>query len=267
MPPRTRSVKQNLGIFGVLVTHGLDLGLLGLSGGAGFAVDARGGDPDVLGVAGRWRDRMHNLAMAAINSAATSTVFAALTYLCVEWAHVAGFGALRWVAAPRWMVWVVGLMAIDLAYYAFHVLAHRWAWLWRFHVVHHHDTAVTDECRAVPRGGDRDAVRGDGRGVHGAGGGDGAGVGLSADPDPVAMFHHANIVISERGIVLRLVVVTPRMHWVHHSRWQPERRTPTTGACRGGIGCSGRSACVATLARSSSGSMGSTRGTAGRWRG
>lgn len=180
---------------------------------------------------GRWRDRMHNLAMAAINSAATGTMFAALTLVGVEWARRAGFGVLRWTDAPAWVVWIVGLIAIDLAYYGFHVLAHHWGWLWRFHVVHHHDTAV-DVTSAVRFHVGEIAMQCVAMvGVYVV-----LGVGMAQVLAyqliliPLAMFHHANIVMPERvDRALRLVVVTPRMHWVHHSRWQPETDSNYSG--------------------------------------
>ena len=40
---------------------------------------------------------------------------------------------------------------------------------------------------------------------------------------PASMFHHANIALPARlERPLRLVLVTPAMHRVHHSRWTPE---------------------------------------------
>ena len=40
---------------------------------------------------------------------------------------------------------------------------------------------------------------------------------------PASLFHHANVRIGPSlDRWLRLVIVTPRMHWLHHSRWQPE---------------------------------------------
>jgi sterol desaturase/sphingolipid hydroxylase (fatty acid hydroxylase superfamily) len=37
------------------------------------------------------------------------------------------------------LLWIV---LYDLAYYAFHRAQHRFGWLWRFHAVHHSDTAM-----------------------------------------------------------------------------------------------------------------------------
>jgi sterol desaturase/sphingolipid hydroxylase (fatty acid hydroxylase superfamily) len=40
---------------------------------------------------------------------------------------------------------------------------------------------------------------------------------------PVILFHHSNVRVPRRlDNALRWLIVTPWMHWVHHSRWQPE---------------------------------------------
>ena len=40
---------------------------------------------------------------------------------------------------------------------------------------------------------------------------------------PVILFHHSNLRISNRADrSLRWLIATPWMHYVHHSRWQPE---------------------------------------------
>ena len=40
---------------------------------------------------------------------------------------------------------------------------------------------------------------------------------------PVILFHHSNLRLSNGADrCLRWLIVTPRMHYVHHSRWQPE---------------------------------------------
>jgi sterol desaturase/sphingolipid hydroxylase (fatty acid hydroxylase superfamily) len=40
---------------------------------------------------------------------------------------------------------------------------------------------------------------------------------------PVILFHHSNLRIpNQADRCLRWLIVTPWMHYVHHSRWQPE---------------------------------------------
>ncbi len=40
---------------------------------------------------------------------------------------------------------------------------------------------------------------------------------------PVILFHHSNVRVPPRlDAALRWLIVTPWMHWVHHSNWQPE---------------------------------------------
>lgn len=180
---------------------------------------------------GRWHRRFHNLALGALNSIATSLVFAGLTFLGVEWARAHGIGLVRWIEMPTWVSWIIVLLAIDAAHYAFHVLAHRSPLLWRLHTVHHHDTQVDVTSAVRFHVGEIGIQASLMIGVY---------VVLGATMPqalvyhlilvPNAMFHHANVDIPERiDRWLRLVIVTPRMHWVHHSRWQPETDSNFSG--------------------------------------
>ena len=45
----------------------------------------------------------------------------------------------RLVPAPPLVRVVLALVSLDYTLYVWHVLTHRVAWLWRFHVVHHAD--------------------------------------------------------------------------------------------------------------------------------
>ncbi len=172
------------------------------------------------GVGGRAR----NLALGAINALASATLLAAITVSATEIARRQGIGLLHAVDASMATRAIVALVVLDLWHYVFHVLAHKVPVLWRLHQVHHHDEHVqaTSAMRfhvfevmiqclcTVP-------------------------VILVLGLDlwqlllyeavllPVALFHHADVRISERvDRVLRTVIVTPRMHWVHHSSWTPE---------------------------------------------
>ncbi|MEC9372630.1 MAG: sterol desaturase family protein, partial [Planctomycetota bacterium] len=134
------------------------------------------------------------------------------------------FGLLRWIEIPTWIEWILALLLLDLFHYGFHVAAHQAPILWRFHAMHHNDVDVdvTSAMRfhtveiAVQCVASLPIL---------------ALCGVSMPQIllyelilwPSAMFHHANIRMPG-GLdrVLRLIIVTPHMHWVHHSRWQPE---------------------------------------------
>ena len=173
---------------------------------------------------GRLRHRLRNLSLGAINALVTGAGFALLTYAVVQACAGAELGLLRALDLHWAVAWIIAFCAIDLSHYLFHVAAHHAPFLWRMHLVHHHDhdidvtsamrfhtVEIAIQCTLM-------------LGVY-------ALLGVSMGQVllyeavllPVAMFHHANVAISEPiDRVLRLVIVTPRMHWVHHSRWQPE---------------------------------------------
>jgi len=173
---------------------------------------------------GRLRHRLRNLSLGGLNALVTGGGFALVTYAVIQACAGAELGLLRaldlhWAAA-----WIIAFCAIDLSHYLFHLAAHHVPLLWRMHLVHHHDHDI-DVTSAMRFHSLEIAVQCTLMlAVYAV---LGAGVGqvllYEAVLLPVAMFHHANVAISETlDRVLRLIIVTPRMHWVHHSRWQPE---------------------------------------------
>ena len=135
-------------------------------------------------------------------------------------------GLLNQVAWPQWIKVVVALLVLDLAIWAQHLASHKIPIFWRLHQVHHadRDIDVTTAVRFHP-----------------------VEIGLSmlwkiavvvplgASPLAVflfevilnacAMFNHANIALPAWfDRVLRLLVVTPDMHRVHHSVLQARAR-------------------------------------------
>jgi len=160
------------------------------------------------------------------------TALLLLTNLALSFAAagVAGFagshrvGLLFLVQLPAWANVIAGIAALDLFTYVAHVLLHKSPFAWRFHRVHHSDEAVdvTTAFRQHP-----------GETVWRV---------LWQLPAIVlfglplwivalyltvsatnAQLEHANIRLSDRlDRRLRLLLVTPNMHKVHHSRLQPE---------------------------------------------
>jgi sterol desaturase/sphingolipid hydroxylase (fatty acid hydroxylase superfamily) len=128
-------------------------------------------------------------------------------------------GLLNQVSWPQWVKVVVALLVLDLAIWGQHLASHKIPLFWRLHQVHHadRDIDVTTAVRFHP-----------------------VEIGLSmlwkivvvvplgASPFAVflfevilnacAMFNHANIALPQGfDRVLRLLIVTPDMHRVHHS--------------------------------------------------
>jgi len=169
---------------------------------------------------GRWR----NLAIGLINSAIAGTVLAGLVYFVTTTTAKHSFGLLHWTHWPLGIDWLLALLALDVWHYAAHIASHRIPFLWRLHIVHHHDEHIDFTT----------GVR-----FHAF---DVVSMCLMLLPlvallgvttpqfllykailVPNAMFHHSNLALPlwlDRP--LRWLIVTPRMHWVHHSRWQPE---------------------------------------------
>jgi len=68
--------------------------------------------------------------------------WASVIVLAIDWLNRHQVGLLHHVAIPFWMKLVAGVMLYDFTAYWFHRTAHRLPWLWRFHRVHHSDTAM-----------------------------------------------------------------------------------------------------------------------------
>lgn len=176
----------------------------------------------------RGRHIVRNLAVGAINSVLIAVVFVGAWIVAAAWAEEHGLGLLNWVGeAAGLSAWVHALGAVlllDAWTYVWHRLNHEIPFFWRFHRVHHADAQmdVTTASRfhvgeiffssllRIPL-----IIL---FGVH---------VWelllYETMMFAVVQFHHANIALPTRlDQALRLVIVTPGMHKVHHSRWQPE---------------------------------------------
>ena len=134
-------------------------------------------------------------------------------------AERAGFGLFNWAGAPYALAFVLSFLALDLTVYAQHVLFHLVPLFWRMHRVHHADTDidVTTGIRFHPL--EILASMGIKMGVVALLGAPAAAVILfEVVLNATAMFNHANIRLPRRfDRLLRLVIVTPDMHRVHHS--------------------------------------------------
>jgi sterol desaturase/sphingolipid hydroxylase (fatty acid hydroxylase superfamily) len=164
----------------------------------------------------RW---LSNLALVAINTLAIRLVFALGAVGIALEAQSRQWGLLNQVAWPPWLEIVLAVLALDLAIYLQHVMFHAVPVLWRLHLVHHADPDI-DVSTGV-RFHTIEIVLS--LGIKAA-----AIVLLGAPPlavlvfevllNATSMFSHSNIQMPlwlDR--LLRLIVVTPDMHRVHHS--------------------------------------------------
>lgn len=167
----------------------------------------------------RWLRWSNNLALVAAGNLLVRLVFPLTAVAFAEGTQQRGWGLLNQVPLPGWLAGVCTLVLLDMAIYFQHRLFHVVPLFWRLHRVHHADTSfdVTTALRFHPveialsmaykflviavSGASAEAV-----------------LLFEVILNGMAMFNHGNVSLPgplERG--LRLLVVTPDMHRIHHS--------------------------------------------------
>jgi sterol desaturase/sphingolipid hydroxylase (fatty acid hydroxylase superfamily) len=130
-----------------------------------------------------------------------------------------GWGLLHYSGLPAAADWVITLVVFDVIIYAQHVIFHRIGIFWRFHRVHHTDRDLDASTAlrfhpieiwlsmAIKIGA-----------VFLIGPPAGAVILFEIILNGMALFNHSNFHLPEKlDGILRLAVVTPDMHRVHHS--------------------------------------------------
>jgi len=176
--------------------------------------------PEFVGRKHRVRHDLPNLALGLINVVLVAGAFSSLIVAVTEWAARENFGLVRWLRLEGPAAWLVALLLFDLWMYLWHVMNHKLPLLWRFHAMHHSD-AELGVCSGVRFHCVEIALSSVARlGVLPL-------LGLSVPQLllyesialPIILFHHSNLrVPGNLDRILRCVIVTPWMHWVHHSR-------------------------------------------------
>lgn len=169
--------------------------------------------------AGRW---FTNLVLTVLNTLSLRALAIALPFLAIgaavdAWSH--GWGLFNHLQWPLWQEVVFSLLALDFAIWLQHLITHKVPLLWRFHRVHHadRDMDVTTALRFHPVEIAASML------VK-------IGVVYLLGPPAIAvllfevilngsaLFNHANLALPRWiDTPLRLVLVTPDMHRVHHS--------------------------------------------------
>jgi sterol desaturase/sphingolipid hydroxylase (fatty acid hydroxylase superfamily) len=140
-------------------------------------------------------------------------------YLSAVTARDQGYGLLNLFACPEWLSIIVSLLFLDFAIYGQHIVSHKWQWLWRLHQVHHTDLEfdATTALRFHPLeilismlykvlciyliGATPNTV-----------------IAFEIILNGAATFNHSNINIPPKiDKKLRLLLITPDMHRIHHS--------------------------------------------------
>lgn len=164
----------------------------------------------------RW---FNNLGIIFINSFVVRLVVPVLPVSMSLLARERGWGLLNNVGSPYWLAVVVAVIALDCVIYVQHVVFHMVKPLWRIHRMHHTDLDldVTSGARFHPI----EIILSTGIKL--------LVVILLGTPalavlvfevllNATSMFNHSNVYMPlSIDRVLRLLVVTPDMHRVHHS--------------------------------------------------
>ncbi len=160
-----------------------------------------------------------NLGVVAIDTLLVRVLFPTTAVGLALLAEAKGWGLFNAFGVPAWAAIPLGVILLDLAIYLQHVLVHAVPVLWRLHRMHHADLEldVTSGARFHPieillsmalkmmvivaLGPPAVAV-----------------LVFEVLLNATAMFNHSNVHIPERlDRVLRLFLVTPDMHRIHHS--------------------------------------------------
>ena len=162
---------------------------------------------------------LRNLFLASINYFAALAIFILLLSHVFQWTHENNFGLLNQFNLDQMDVILVTIVLIDLWQYFWHRINHTVIFLWRFHQVHHADkdmdasTGVRFHTIEIIFSSMTRLV------VIPV-------LGIQIDhlliyeliAILVILFHHSNIKLNENlDRLLRVVIVTPHMHRLHHS--------------------------------------------------
>jgi sterol desaturase/sphingolipid hydroxylase (fatty acid hydroxylase superfamily) len=180
--------------------------------------------PAVQGRAHRLRHAFRNLTLGAMNTLLTALLTALLLLAVASWAESANIGLLHFFALPAWLTTLLAIVLMDAWMYVWHRANHELPFLWRFHRVHHSDTEM-DVTSAVRFHAGEILLSGLLRAALIPL------LGLSINHVllydalllPVIFFHHSNVNLPEfMDRMLRVIVTTPAIHRVHHSRLMSE---------------------------------------------
>jgi len=165
-----------------------------------------------------------NLAVAGVGGAALQLAEKPVAERLTALVERRRWGLLKLVRLPAWVEVALACVLLDYTLYLWHVATHRVPFLWRFHVVHHADldldatTALrfhfAELALSVPWRAAQILL-----------------IGVSPQALSVwqtllmlsILFHHSNVRLpAEAERRLNRLIVTPRMHGIHHSAVREE---------------------------------------------
>ncbi len=167
---------------------------------------------------------MVNLLISGLAMVTAAILVLPASTLALEAVSGQQLGLLSWLRLPAALEFVAGFLLMDLTFYYWHRANHTIGFLWRFHNVHHIDPDLDVStafrfhfCEVAFSVGFRVAQI--------------AAIGVSPLTFAIyelvfqsnTLFHHSNVrlpIAAER--LLNRILVTPRMHGIHHSEVRRE---------------------------------------------
>jgi len=168
-----------------------------------------------------------NVAISALTFIAAVGLVQPAARWALEWSDGRPFGLVHLTSLPAPVNFAVSFLLMDLAFYYWHLANHRVPFLWRFHNVHHVDpdldvsTAFRFHFGEIALSAGFSVVQV-------------SLIGISAWAFAIyqvafqleVLFHHSNVRLPIRlERLLNKVIVTPRMHGIHHSQVQRENNS------------------------------------------
>lgn len=168
-----------------------------------------------------------NIAISILTFVAAAALVQPAAQWALSWSGEKPFGLVHFIALPAWLELALSFLLMDLAFYYWHLANHRAPFLWRFHNVHHADpeldvsTAFRFHFGEVALSSLFTLIQ-----ISVIGPSVWAFAVYQAAFQAEVLFHHSNLRLPigfER--LLNKVVVTPRMHGIHHSQVQRENNS------------------------------------------
>lgn len=168
-----------------------------------------------------------NIAISVLTFLAAAGLVQPAAKWALSWSAGKPFGLVHFIAMPAWLELATSFLLMDLAFYYWHLANHRAPFLWRFHNVHHADpdldvsTAFRFHFGEIALSSCFSLIQ----------------VSLIGPPawafavyqlafQAEVLFHHSNLRLPIRfERVLNKVIVTPRMHGIHHSQVHRENNS------------------------------------------
>jgi len=180
--------------------------------------------PLFMGRRHRLQHAARNAGIGFLNVIVVAFCFSGLLALDAVWAQNRGIGLFYLLPFSPWFETLLVFLLFDLWMYVFHRANHQVPFLWRFHRAHHSDTEV-DVTTALRFHTGEIVISSAFKVLLIPLLGMSLGQLLLYETclQPLILFDHSNVALPEKwDRPLRILIVSPNMHRVHHSQWRTE---------------------------------------------